>query len=108
MSRKPSVDRGNPKVVLDEENPEWTDEDFHRARPASELPPHILAAFPRMRGLQVDQKKVPVSIRLSNDVVAHFKSGGPGWQTRIDETLKAAIRAEAGFAEKPQAKLNAK
>ena len=31
-----------------------------------------------------------VSLRLSEDVVAAFKAGGPGWQTRIDETLRAA------------------
>ncbi|CAN7239347.1 BrnA antitoxin family protein [Phyllobacterium sp. LjRoot231] len=32
--------------------------------------------------------KVPVSIRLSPDVLAYFRSGGPGWQGRIDETLR--------------------
>jgi len=36
--------------------------------------------------------KVPVSIRLSPDVLIYFRSGGPGWQGRIDETL----REEAG------------
>jgi len=33
---------------------------------------------------------VPISIRLSPDVVAHYKATGPGWQTRIDEDLKKA------------------
>jgi len=32
-------------VVFDEDNPEWTEADFARARPASELPPHVLAVF---------------------------------------------------------------
>lgn len=32
--------------------------------------------------------KVPVSIRLSPEVVDAFKAGGPGWQTRIDQALK--------------------
>ena len=65
-----------------------------RARPASELPPHIRAAFPRTRGAGKAPKKVPVSIRLSPEVVAHFKAGGPGWQSRIDEALRkvAGIR----------------
>jgi uncharacterized protein (DUF4415 family) len=35
--------------------------------------------------------KIPVSIRLSEDIVKHFKSGGPGWQTRIDESLRQAV-----------------
>ena len=39
------------------------------------------------RGSQVAPKKVAVSIRLSPQVVAHFRCGGPRWQTRIDELL---------------------
>lgn len=74
----------------DAENPEWTADDFARARPAAELPAEIRAAFPKMRGPQVAATKVPVSIRLSRDVVEHFKADGPGWQTRIDDALKKA------------------
>lgn len=79
------------KVVFDEDNPEWTEEDFRSARPASELPPEILAAFPKTRGAQKALKKVPVSIRLSREVIDRFKAGGPGWQRRIDETLKKVL-----------------
>lgn len=93
MSRKMTPDMGDPNVEFDEDNPEWTAEDFKRARPASELPPEILAAFPRTRGAQVAAKKVPVSIRLSPQVVEYFKAQGPGWQSRIDEALKKV----AGF-----------
>lgn len=78
------------KTGFDHDNPEWTEEDFKKARPASELPPEILRAFPRTRGAQIAPKKIPVSIRLSPEVVEHFKAGGPGWQARIDEVLKKA------------------
>jgi uncharacterized protein (DUF4415 family) len=78
-------------TVTDYDNPEWTAEDFAKARPASELPPHILAAFPRTRGPQKASTKVPVSIRLSPEVIEHFKAGGPGWQSRIDDALKKAV-----------------
>ena len=80
--------------VFDEDNPPLTPEDWKNARPASELPPEILAAFPRtkLRGPQKSPTKVPVSLRLSPDVLDHFKSGGKGWQTRIDETLRKAIK----------------
>ena len=82
--------------VFDEENPEWTEEDFARARPAHEvLSPKVLASFPKTRGPQKLPKKIPISIRLSEDVVEHFKSQGPGWQRRIDETLKRAARTAA-------------
>ena len=94
MPHKLRPDKGDPNVEFDEDNPEWTEEDFKRARPAHEmLPPEILAAFPRTRGAQKAEKKVPVSIRLSPQVLDYFKSQGPGWQSRIDEVLKKA----AGF-----------
>ena len=32
--------------------------------------------------------KVSTTIRLSQDVIDHFKAGGRGWQTRIDEALR--------------------
>lgn len=32
--------------------------------------------------------KVSTTIRLSQDVLAHFKAGGRGWQTRIDAALR--------------------
>jgi uncharacterized protein (DUF4415 family) len=75
-----------------EDNPEWTAEDFARARPAHEvLPAEVLKAFPKTRGPQVAPTKVPVSIRLSPEVVERFKAQGPGWQTRIDDILRKAV-----------------
>jgi uncharacterized protein (DUF4415 family) len=75
----------------DADNPIWTKRDFAKAMPASELPAEIRQAFPRPRGPQAAPKKVPISIRLSADVVERFKATGPGWQTRIDEALKKAV-----------------
>ena len=74
----------------DRDNPRWTKATFRRSKPGSELPAEVLAAFPRMRGPQKAPTKVPVSIRLSPEVVEHFKSQGPGWQSRIDAALKKA------------------
>jgi uncharacterized protein (DUF4415 family) len=47
------------------------------------------------RGPQKAPTKKLVSLRLSPEVVEHFKAGGRGWQTRIDRTLKQAIRKRA-------------
>ncbi|OPF89897.1 BrnA antitoxin family protein [Rhodopseudomonas palustris] len=83
--------------VFDGENPEWTEQDFANARPPEEiLPPEILAQFKNTRGPQKAPTKVPVSIRLSADVVEHYKATGPGWQSRIDETLRKAAKLKAG------------
>jgi len=77
------------KNIPDPDNPEWTKEDFKRARPAQDLPDTIREAF-RRRGPQKAPRKVPVSLRLSRDVVERFKADGPGWQRRIDEALRKA------------------
>lgn len=76
-------------VVFDEDNPEWTREDFARARPISEFP-ELAAAFPRMRGPQQAPTKQQVTLRLDPDVLAKFRATGAGWQARINAVLKAA------------------
>lgn len=87
MSRKP---------VIDPENPEWTDSDFARAKGPGSLPTHILEAFPKtaakVRGPQKTQTKAPVSIRLDQAIVDHFKAQGPGWQSRINEALLEIVK----------------
>ena len=92
--KKLAFDEG--EAVYDEDNPPWTAETWARARPASELPPEILAAFPktlaRLRGQQKAPTKIAVSLRLSPEVVDHFKAGGAGWQTRIDEALRQIVK----------------
>lgn len=35
-----------------------------------------------------------VSLRLDRDVLDHFRAGGPGWQTRINDALRAAVEFE--------------
>lgn len=84
----------NPKI--DKENPEWTEARFKAARPASELPAEVLKAFPRTRGPQKEPTKEAVSLRLSPEVLAHFRATGKGWQTRIDETLVSVVRKASG------------
>lgn len=42
------------------------------------------------RGRPPGSSKNLVSIRLDDAVLAHFKQGGPGWQTRINEALRKA------------------
>jgi uncharacterized protein (DUF4415 family) len=47
------------------------------------------------RGPQKAPTKKLVSLRLSSEVIEHFKAGGPGWQTRIDGALLDSIRKRA-------------
>ena len=36
--------------------------------------------------------KEPVKLRLDADVLAALRASGDGWQTRINETLRAALK----------------
>ena len=74
-----------------DEAPEWTEEDFARA----DL--YQGDKLIRRGRPPLDRPKEAVKLRLSPDVLDHFRSGGPGWQTRINETLeRAVVRAKRG------------
>jgi uncharacterized protein (DUF4415 family) len=84
--------RQNPEMI-DKENPEWAVTDFQRSVSLSALSKGVQKAISmRKRGPQKTPTKQLVSLRLSREVLAHFKAKGPGWQTRIDQTLKSVIR----------------
>jgi uncharacterized protein (DUF4415 family) len=79
-------------ILFDEDNPEWTDADFAAARPASALPPEILAAFPRTKaGRPAGSDKERITIRIDKDTLDRFRATGPGWQTRINEALRRSV-----------------
>jgi uncharacterized protein (DUF4415 family) len=40
------------------------------------------------------RSKHAVKLRLSQEVIEHFRAGGPGWQTRINTTLERAVSRE--------------
>jgi uncharacterized protein (DUF4415 family) len=42
-----------------------------------------------------DNKKLLVSVRYSPEVVAYFKGTGKGWQSRMDEVLRAYVSRKA-------------
>jgi uncharacterized protein (DUF4415 family) len=50
-------------------------------KPAPELPKK--PSLPNAKQL--------VSLRIDRDVLEHFQQEGPGWQERINETLRKAI-----------------
>jgi uncharacterized protein (DUF4415 family) len=43
----------------------------------------------------VDKPKTPVTLRLDQDVIEHFRAMGKGWQTRINETLRGSMAGRA-------------
>jgi uncharacterized protein (DUF4415 family) len=84
-----AIQRG---IALDPDNPEWTAEEWANARPTREVMPHIVEAYLRSRGQQKKPTKVLISLRLDRDVVESLRASGRGWQGRVNEMLKKAVR----------------
>lgn len=77
------------------ENPEWTETDFKQAKPFAELFPDVTEGLRKGRGRpKADAPKKQVTLRLDADVVEFFRRAGPGWQSRINDSL----RNSAGLA----------
>jgi uncharacterized protein (DUF4415 family) len=70
------------------DNPEWTKEDFAKAKPFAEVFPELAASIRRGRGPNKAPTKRLVSLRLSGQVIEAYKAKGPGWQSRIDADLR--------------------
>jgi uncharacterized protein (DUF4415 family) len=63
--------------------PELTDEWFEKAD--FRIGDRIIR-----RGRPPGSSKDLVSLRLDKDVIDHFRSTGPGWQTRMNDALRKA------------------
>ncbi|MGZ5089341.1 MAG: BrnA antitoxin family protein [Usitatibacter sp.] len=65
---------------IDPDNPPWREE---------MLGPPVLR---RGRGPQRSPTKVSTTVRLDSDVLAYFRATGPGYQTRMNEALRHAMK----------------
>jgi uncharacterized protein (DUF4415 family) len=45
-----------------------------------------------------------LTLRLAPDLIEHFRAKGPGWQTRIEDILRAVMSVERDAAEREAAK----
>lgn len=80
-----------------DENPEWTREDFKRARPALAMigeifGPEAAQAVAQRRGRpRKASPKINQTLRLDADVIEAYRQQGPGWQRRINAVLRAHL-----------------
>ncbi len=77
--------RPDPEMI-DDENPELTEEWFSKAVPFAKLPEPLKAKL--LGRPKAAQTKERITIRLSPEVVQAFRATGDGWQTRMDAALK--------------------
>ena len=85
-------------IDSDPDAPEATDQQIARAKPFTEAFPELAEKMRTKVGGRPRSAtpKVPVSIRLDQDVVAKFKATGPGWQSRINEILRREALVNPG------------
>lgn len=84
-----SNDAIKQKWVDPDDAPELTDEWFAKATLMQGE--HVLRRGGRPRG----SEKVQVTLRLDSAIVDHFRAEGQGWQTRLNEALRAMISEKA-------------
>lgn len=104
--------RVDPEMV-DEENPEWTDEMFAQARPARDVLREqfgeaVAAEMLKPKGGRPKSAapKLLLSVRYSPDVIEYFRATGEGWQARMDSALREWIDAQS--KQPPRKKAGAK
>ena len=83
--------RPNPELI-DHENPEWTDEMFAKATPFSGLPKSLQAKLRGPGRPNAASTKQAVKLRIDPDVLAALRATGDGWQTRVNDTLRANLK----------------
>jgi len=88
--------RDDPASRPDDDNPEWTAEDFANARPASEVLPQFIGEAATQELMRLSRgrpgkpaRKVHQILRLDPDVIEAFQREGADWQARINEVLRA-------------------
>ncbi len=87
MIRKPKPE------MSDDDNPAWTAEDFARSQPArkvlaEQFGTRMAEEMLKPRGRpRLANPKERINIRLSHEVIEHFKASGQGWQSRINAVL---------------------
>jgi uncharacterized protein (DUF4415 family) len=80
-------------ALRDPDNPPLTDEQLAQFRRMEDVRPDLVRRFRGQRGPQKSKPvKQQVSLRLDPDIVAHFKKRGPGWQSRINATLRKTLK----------------
>ena len=87
MKRKRGVG-ANISATDRDDAPELTDEYFQRADV------YVGEKLVRRGRPKSARPKRAIKLRLSPDILEHFRAGGAGWQTRINETLMKAVKRE--------------
>lgn len=83
--------RHDPNVI-DDDNPEWTEADFARAVPFTEMFPDQAKGLKNQGGRpRLEKPKVFVGFRLAADLAESIKATGKGYNARVEKVLRDAM-----------------
>jgi len=83
-----------PGWVDPDDAPEWTDEMFERAaiyKGGKVVRPATGTVTKRGRPKLANPKR-QVTLRLDSDVLEGLRETGPGWQSRVNDILRKAVK----------------
>lgn len=83
----------NLPIDWDDDLPEWTDDQFDRARfsIAGKIVREAQGTLTRPGRPPAENPKKQVTLRLDPDVIEKFRATGKGWQSRINAELRKAL-----------------
>lgn len=81
------------KDPIDDDAPEWTKEDFARAKPFKEVFPEQFKSWETARRGRppVDDPKRQITLRIRGSLVDALKSHGRGYMARVEKVIEEAI-----------------
>ena len=87
--------RGYGKEDWDEvgDSHEPTDAQWAQAKPFSEMFPELAVKTEAPASAKAAEELV--SLRVDSDVLAAYRASGPGWESRMNAVLRAALRPRA-------------
>ncbi len=86
----------NRGIADDPDTFEATAKDFRQAKSAREvLPSKVYESLrlARQRGPQKSPKKIPVSLRVDQDILNAYAATGRGYQSRMNEALRLGAKS---------------
>ena len=92
-ARKAAEAEADDDPIDDDDNPQWTEEDFARAKPIHEIPELAgLVELLRKGGHPAlpEKYRKSVTVLLDDEVIEHFEVGEDGWMERVNTALRKA------------------
>lgn len=79
--------------IDDPDNPEWTEEDFAKARPLHEVLPDLHAQLVAEKGQPFEALAIhDIELTLPSDLFEAFRVVEPLWRLKMEALLEAALR----------------